>query len=160
VLWLLPNPRAIGHITLDVHTLLYAAMAIIIGFQAVVFAVFTKVFAISEGLLPEDPQLNKVLHFINLEVGLVVGGVLLLTGLGGSVYALSTWGAHSFGLLDPSKVLRMVHTSERESYQSGSRLSRLLSGYRLTMRKTLEGSKRPKECAPRCSRHTQNRPAP
>ena len=108
VLWLLPNPRAIGHITLDVHTLLYAAMAIIIGFQTVVFAVFTKVFAISEGLLPEDPQLNKVLRFINLEVGLVVGGVLLLTGLGGSVYALSTWGAHSFGLLDPSKVLRMV----------------------------------------------------
>jgi hypothetical protein len=69
VLWLLPNPRAIGPITLDVHTLLYAAMAIIIGFQAVVFAVFTKVFAMSEGLLPEDPRFNRALRFINQEVG-------------------------------------------------------------------------------------------
>jgi glycosyltransferase involved in cell wall biosynthesis len=108
VLWLLPNPRAIGPITLDVHTLLYAAMAIIIGFQAMVFAVFTKVFAISEGLLPEDPRFHRVLHFINLEVGLVVGCVLLLIGLGSSMYALRTWGAYAFGPLDPSKVLRMV----------------------------------------------------
>jgi glycosyltransferase involved in cell wall biosynthesis len=108
VLWLLPNPRAIGAITLDVHTLLYAAMAIIIGFQAVVFAVFTKVFAMSEGLLPEDPRFNRALRFINLEVGLVVGCILLLIGLGSSMYALRTWGAHAFGPLEPSKVLRMV----------------------------------------------------
>jgi glycosyltransferase involved in cell wall biosynthesis len=108
MLWLLPNPRAIGPITLDVHTLLYAAMAISIGFQAVIFAVFTKIFAISEGLLPEDPRLNKALRFINLEVGLLVGGVLLLMGLGGSLYALRTWEAHAFGPLDPSKVLRTV----------------------------------------------------
>ena len=108
MLWLLPNPRAIGPITLDIHTLLYAAMAIIIGFQAVVFAVFTKVFAMSEGLLPEDPRFNRVFRFINLEVGLVVGCVLLLIGLGSSMYALRTWGAQAFGPLDPSKVLRMV----------------------------------------------------
>jgi len=108
VLWLLPNSRAIGTITLDIHTLLYAAMAIIIGFQAVVFAVFTKVFAISAGLLPEDPRFNRVLRSINLEVGLVVGCVLLLIGLGSSMYALRTWSAQAFGPLDPSKVLRMV----------------------------------------------------
>jgi glycosyltransferase involved in cell wall biosynthesis len=50
--WLLPGPRAIGKITFDVHTLLYAALAVIIGFQAVSFAVCTKVFAISVGLMP------------------------------------------------------------------------------------------------------------
>jgi glycosyltransferase involved in cell wall biosynthesis len=108
MLWLLPNPRAIGLVTLDVHTLLYAAMTIIIGFQAVVFAVFTKVFAMSEGLLPEDARFNRALRFINLEVGLVVGCVLLLMGLGGSIYALRTWSAHAFGPLDPSRILRTV----------------------------------------------------
>jgi glycosyltransferase involved in cell wall biosynthesis len=107
-LWLLPNPRALGPIILDVHTLLYAAMAIILGFQAVAFSLFTKIFAVSEGLLPEDALLNKALRFINLEVGLVVGSVFLLAGLGGSVYALRAWGAHAFGPLDPSKVLRIV----------------------------------------------------
>src|SRR6185312_3774274 len=49
---LLPSPRVIGGLVFDIHTLLYAALAIIIGFQAIVFATFTKVFAISEGLLP------------------------------------------------------------------------------------------------------------
>src|SRR6059036_3206886 len=57
-LWLLPSPRTLGNVTFDVHTLLYAAMAMVIGFQAILFAVFTKIFAISEGLLPEDLRLN------------------------------------------------------------------------------------------------------
>jgi glycosyltransferase involved in cell wall biosynthesis len=106
--WLLLGPRTIGGVTLDVHTLVYAALAVTIGFQSVVFAVFTKVFAISERLLPEDPRLNKMFEYITLEVGLIVGGVLLLLGLGGSVYALGSWGEHSFGPLDPTRTLRLV----------------------------------------------------
>jgi glycosyltransferase involved in cell wall biosynthesis len=107
-LWLLPGPRMIGHARFDVHTLLYAAMAIVIGFQAVLFAVFTKVFAISEGLLPEDPRWNKLFRRITLEVGLVAGGVLFAAGLGGSIYAVSDWGARSFAAADPVQTLRVV----------------------------------------------------
>ena len=107
-LWLLPGARTIGTVTLDVHTLLYSAAAVVLGFQSVNFAVFTKVFAISEGLLPDDPRLDKVFRYINLETGLVAGGALLLAGLAGSVYALSSWGAHSFGPLDPTLTLRQI----------------------------------------------------
>ena len=57
---LLPGPRMIGSVGFDVDTLLFAAMAILIGFQSIVFAMFTKVFAISEGLLPEDPRLSRL----------------------------------------------------------------------------------------------------
>jgi glycosyltransferase involved in cell wall biosynthesis len=110
-LWLLPGPRTVGHVTLDVHTLLYAATAIIVGFQAVNFAVFTKIFAISEGLLPPDPRLDKLFRYINLEVGLVIGAILLVIGLVGSLWALSSWEAHSFGNLDYTKVLRLVTPS-------------------------------------------------
>lgn len=106
--WLLSGARFVGGITLDVHTLLYSASAIVVGFQAVIFAVFTKIFAVSEGLLPEDPRLNKMFRYINLETGLLVGGVLLLLGVVGSVYAFSLWGAHSFGELDYSKTFRIV----------------------------------------------------
>jgi len=106
--WLLPGPRSVGGVTLDVHTLLYAAMAIVIGFQAISFAVYTKVFAVSEGLVPEDPRLSKLVRFITLEVGLVVGGTLLLIGLAGSVYAFGAWGLRSFGPLEPTRVLRIV----------------------------------------------------
>ena len=89
--WLMKGPIFIGNVGFDVQTLLYAAMAIIIGFQAIIFAVFTKAFAISEGLLPEDKRLNKVSSRINLEVGLVVGALLIFMGLGGSVYAVRFW---------------------------------------------------------------------
>jgi len=59
MVWLLPGTQKIGGIRFDVHTLLYGAIAIIIGFQAVTFAFFTKIFAISEKFLPQDPKLNK-----------------------------------------------------------------------------------------------------
>jgi len=104
----LPGQRTIYRINFDIHTLLFAALAIIIGFQAINFALFTKVFAISEGLLPQDDQFDKVLNRLRLEVGLIVGGILLLVGIGGSIYALSGWGARSFGPLDPTLSMRVV----------------------------------------------------
>lgn len=107
-LWLLPGPRVLGGVTLDVHTLLYAAIVVVIGFQAIAFAVYTKVFAISEGLLPEDPRLNKAFRYITLEVGLAVGAVLLVGGFVGSLYAVGAWGVRGFGPLDPSRALRIV----------------------------------------------------
>lgn len=107
-LWLLPGPRQVGQVTLDVHTLFFACMALIVGFQAVIFAVFTKVFGISEGLLPRDARLDRLFRFVTLETGLAAGAVLILVALGGSAYALATWSARSFGALDPVQTLRAV----------------------------------------------------
>lgn len=106
--WLLRGPIFIANVGFDVQTLLYAAMAIVIGFQAIVFALFTKVFGISEGLLPEDPRLNGLFRIVTLERGIVVGLLLLLAGLAGSIYAVSFWDERSFGPLDPSKTLRII----------------------------------------------------
>ncbi len=107
-LWLLPGSRTVGSVTFDIGTLLYAASAIVIGFQAINFSVFTKVFAISEGLLPSDKRLERLFKYVTLETGLVVGAVLVLLGFGMSVYAVSSWGAHSFGNLEPTQILRIV----------------------------------------------------
>ena len=107
-LWLLPGPRTIGHVTFDYNTLLFGAMAILIGFQSVNFAVFTKVFAITERLLPEDPRLNRLFRYITLETGLVLGAVLILAGAGTWIFGLSYWRSHHFGALDPDKTLRIV----------------------------------------------------
>jgi glycosyltransferase involved in cell wall biosynthesis len=106
--WLLVGPRVVDGITLDVHTFLYAAMAIVIGYQTVIFAIFTKVFAITEGLLPEDPRLKSLFNYIKLETGILAGALLLAAGIGLSIYALSFWSATSFGPLDPSRTLRLV----------------------------------------------------
>ena len=106
--WLLVGPRVVDGITLDVHTFLYAAIAIVIGYQTVIFAIFTKVFAITEGLLPEDPRLKTLFRYIKLETGILAGAFLLATGIGLSIYALSFWSSTSFGPLDPSRTLRLV----------------------------------------------------
>ncbi len=106
--WLLQGPVVINKVGFDVQTLLYAAAAIIIGFQAVAFAILTKVFAINEGLLPEDERLNKSFRYVTLESGLIIGAGLFLVGLGGSIYAVVFWEQSSFGALDSSKTLRII----------------------------------------------------
>jgi hypothetical protein len=83
-------------------------MAILIGFQSVLFAMFSKVFAISEGLLPEDKRLNRLFAYITLEVGLVVGFLLVLGGAGAWIFSLEYWRIHHFGALDPEKTMRFV----------------------------------------------------
>jgi hypothetical protein len=107
-LWLLPAPRVVGKVTFDVHTLVYAAAFMLLGFQAIAFALFTKLFAISEGLLPPDPSLDKISRYVTLEVGLAVGAALTLLGLSASVYAVSVWGAQHFGMLNYSRTMRLV----------------------------------------------------
>jgi glycosyltransferase involved in cell wall biosynthesis len=108
---LLPGRRVFHGIGLDVHTLLYAFVAILLGFQLIAFATFTKVFAITEGLLPEDPRLNRMFRWVTLETGLLVGGLLILLGVGGSIFAVSGWARQSFGALDIERTLRIVMPS-------------------------------------------------
>jgi glycosyltransferase involved in cell wall biosynthesis len=106
--WLSIGPRQVGNLTFDVHTLLYAALAVLLGFQTVVFAVFTKVFAISAGLLPADKRFRRWFDYITLEVGLIVGALLIVAGLAGSAYAIHFWQNASFGALEPRQILRII----------------------------------------------------
>jgi glycosyltransferase involved in cell wall biosynthesis len=107
-LWLLPSARAVDGVVFDVHTMLYAAAFVLLGFQAIAFAIFTKFFAISEGLLPPDTTLDKLFRYITLEVGLAMGALLTVAGLAISVYAVSAWGSKHFGALDYSHTMRLV----------------------------------------------------
>jgi glycosyltransferase involved in cell wall biosynthesis len=109
--WLLPGPRSFQGITFDVHTLLYAFVSVLLGVQFVTSAVFTKVFAISEGLLPEDPRLNRLFQYVTLETGLLAGVLLATVGVAGSILAVSGWAGKSFGPLNANHMLRVVMPS-------------------------------------------------
>ncbi len=106
--WLLPGPRHLGSVTLDVHTLLFAAAAVLVGYQGVLFAVFAKIFAITTGLLPTDKRIDRLFRVFTLEVGLIAGAVFIAAGLAGSIGAVFWWRQHAFGPLDTSRVLRVV----------------------------------------------------
>ena len=107
-LWLIPGARRIGNINFDLHTLLYAAAAVLIGFESVTFAVFARVFARNEGLLPKDAALDKWLNRISLEMGLAVGAILVVFGIAMTVAALRAWSRVSFSNLNPSVESRLV----------------------------------------------------
>ena len=89
----------VGHVQLDVGTLMMACMAVVVGFQLVAFAIFTKVFSIGEGLLPEDPKLTRLFKTFTLEKGLLAGLLVLLAGLVMGLRALWLWKQAHFGVL-------------------------------------------------------------
>jgi len=103
----LPATR-VGGVTFDAHTLLVASLAILLGYQSILFAIFSKTFAISEGLMPEDPRMARFLEVANLERGILLGagafavGLLLLAG------AVARWWAVDFGALDYARTMRWV----------------------------------------------------
>ena len=103
----LPGIRVRG-IHFDVHTLLFASLAVICGYQSIVFAVLTKVFAISEDLLPPDPILTRAFRVIKLETGLAVGAVAMVVGAYFLFDALAIWRATGFGDLQYAVTMRWV----------------------------------------------------
>ncbi len=111
MLWLLPGPRRIGSIGLDVNTLVYSSAAIVCGFQAVVFGIFAKIFAINARLLPEDALIRRFTSVVSIEVGMATGLVVLVAGLAAGAYAVGMWGRESFGALDSVVSLRIVAPS-------------------------------------------------
>ena len=56
----------------------------------------------------KDRGLDKIAKAITLETGLLAGGLLFSLGVGGSFYALYTWGSDSFGPQEPSRLMRTI----------------------------------------------------
>jgi glycosyltransferase involved in cell wall biosynthesis len=103
----LPRLRPWG-VNFDAHTLLFASLAVLSGYQSILFAVFTKAFAISEGLMPADARMERLLRAFRLEPALLAGSAAMVAGaalLGGAV---EQWRAVHFGNLDYSHTMRWV----------------------------------------------------
>jgi glycosyltransferase involved in cell wall biosynthesis len=95
-------------VTFDVHTLLIASLAILCGYQTLLFAIFTKTFAVTEGLMPEDRYYLGFYRLINLERGLVIAGLALLIGVILLLAAVNQWRLTNFGRLDYAQTMRLV----------------------------------------------------
>jgi glycosyltransferase involved in cell wall biosynthesis len=99
---------SIGHSTFDAHTLLFASLAILCGYQWILFAIFAKTFAITEGFLPPDRHLERFFELVTLEKGLVVAALAVLVGGGLLLAAIRQWWLTGFGTLDYAHTMRFV----------------------------------------------------
>ncbi len=95
-------------VSFDAHTLLFASLAILLGYQSILFAIFSKTFAISEGLLPEDLRLIRFFKVVNLERGLILGAGGLFIGLACLLASINQWRLSDFGELNYSHTMRWV----------------------------------------------------
>lgn len=95
-------------VTFDAHTLIFASLAILCGYQSILFAIFTKTFAVSEGLLPQDRRLTRFFEIVNLERGIILGLLSIFSGMVLLICAIYQWYAIDFGNLDYSRTMRWV----------------------------------------------------
>lgn len=108
---LLAGPVRIGGITFDIHTLLYAAGATVLGFQAMQFWAFAKIHGALEGVVPEEPRLTRFVARLGLEASLLLGGGLVLLGLILGLTTLAMWGGEHFGPMVGSRAMRLAIAS-------------------------------------------------
>ena len=98
----------LGGVTFDAHTLLFSSLAIMMGYQSVLFAICAKSFAVSEGLLPKDPRIDRFFKVIYLERALAIGALAFLAGLILLGVAVLQWRSAHFGRLDYAVTMRWV----------------------------------------------------
>jgi hypothetical protein len=91
---------------LDIHSMLYASAAALLGLQLCLFALFARVSAQNAGLLPPQPTLDRLLSVFTLEKGLLAGIGVALCGFAWSAAAFWQWRETGFGPLDPRVVMR------------------------------------------------------
>ena len=95
-------------VTFDAHTLIFSSLFFLAGYQVAQFAIFTKAFAIREGLLPADRRIEKFLRILTLERGLILSLCGLLGGLLLLALAINRWRLVQFGALDYAETMRLV----------------------------------------------------
>jgi len=108
MVWLLPHPRTIGEVSFDIHSLLYSSLAVVVGFESILYWVFAKIYGVREGIVPADPWFRSAMRLATLENGLTAGLILFLLGVGLAIYALGAWDVRGFGALRPTETMRLV----------------------------------------------------
>lgn len=105
---LIIKPVSIGRFTFDIHTLLFMSTLIVVGIQFVCFYGLTKIFAVSNSLLPKSNRYDKIYKILTLERGLIIGFLLILLGLGLSILGFDIWAKTAFSSLQASKTFRII----------------------------------------------------
>jgi glycosyltransferase involved in cell wall biosynthesis len=105
-LWLLGGTRYIGAVGLDIHTMLVSGVFALIGYELMLFGAFIKVFGMRAGFLPSSRRTDSFFRVATLEKGLLVGGVVTVTGLALVLVAVVSWGRGGYGVLNTEASMR------------------------------------------------------
>jgi glycosyltransferase involved in cell wall biosynthesis len=102
------GPIVVSGIGFDIHTMLYAGSAVILGVQLVLFSVLARAIGVLKSALPMRPTFARFLSVFTLERGILLGLLLGALGLGLAVYSVTTWAQAHLAALDPTVVMRLA----------------------------------------------------
>ncbi|HBK83476.1 MAG TPA: dolichol-P-glucose synthetase, partial [Flavobacterium sp.] len=102
------TPLKIGNTVFDIHTLLFTSSFAMVGFQFLMFYGLTKVFAITQNLLPKSKRYDTIFKYIQLEKGLIIGFSITITGIFLSFYGFSIWQNQDFKTLNVEQTMRII----------------------------------------------------
>jgi hypothetical protein len=105
---ILHAPIIIDGVGFDIHTMLYAAGATVLGVQLVLFSLLARTVGVLKNQLPMSRQLERFLAVFTLERGIVLGLSLGLAGLLLAAYSVGNWASARLGALDPRAVMRVT----------------------------------------------------
>ena len=96
------GPIVIGDVGFSRVSQVYLAALAAVGYQGVLFAILTKIYAQHEGFrIPRSRNFQWLERKASLESGAIAGVALFVIGLVVAIWQLSVWGGSGFGELDP-----------------------------------------------------------
>jgi len=105
---ILRGPVIVHGVGFDIHTMLYAAGATILGLQLVLFSLMARTVGVVKNLLPMTHNLARFLRLFTLERGVLLGTSLGLGGMALAVYSVDSWARARLGALDPVAMMRVA----------------------------------------------------
>jgi glycosyltransferase involved in cell wall biosynthesis len=105
---IIPGPFPLFRVTLDIHSLLYASLLVVVGYQSILFWVFCKTLNMTHGMLAPDPGFVRLHDQLTLERSLLFALLLLVVGLALGFAATLGWGLSGFGALSPAYTMRFA----------------------------------------------------
>jgi len=101
------GPIILGDVGFDVSSQVYLAALTVVGYQSVLFAILTKIYAQHEGFrIPRSRNFDRLERRISLESSALVGLAIFVIGLAIAIWQFSVWASTGFGALDPTSTLR------------------------------------------------------
>ena len=98
----------IGQVGLGIHTMMYAAVAMMIGYNLIMFSTFTKIYAQVTGFIPAKGRVHDYMQESTTEKGVLLGFVILLLGIASTLLAFLAWKQKGFGDLIPEEIMRIT----------------------------------------------------
>lgn len=98
----------VGNINFDINTLMVTVAAVMVGYQAIWFALLSKVFASREGMLPGDTRVRWLRERFPLGLAIAFSALMSFAGIVGFGIATQRWAAAGWGPLDMGSTLRLV----------------------------------------------------